>query len=197
MHIQDVTALLVSLTKLSLSCYPSRQHYISQVLNFAREKTLQYADTADLLHPQTLGNLRALLLAPITTYPSVLQLFSLEGYEDLLRVQPFATRRSIAHAVVHSVLKNETVISTPEQIDSVLGLCHVLVKDQKDAGVGMSTHPAKSHRERNMEEMAEEQGWIARVVHLFRSDDLDVQFSVRHLVHDSPFLANGCCYLRL
>lgn len=28
------------------------------------------------------------------------------------------------------------------------------------------------------EELAEEQGWVARMVHLFRSDDLEVQFQV-------------------
>jgi len=29
------------------------------------------------------------------------------------------------------------------------------------------------------EEMAEEQGWVARMVHLFRAESLDVQFEVR------------------
>ena len=33
------------------------------------------------------------------------------------------------------------------------------------------------HTER--EEIAEEQGWVARMVHLFRTDVLDVQFEVR------------------
>lgn len=178
LSIQDITALLVSLTNLSLSCYPTRQQYISQILHFAREKTMAFQDSPDLHHPVTANNLRNLLLAPINTYPSVLQLLSLEGYEDLLRVQSFGTRRALAHAVVHSVLKNQTVIGTPQHVDDVLRLCHVMVKDQKDAGVGMASHPGKTLRERNMEEMAEEQGWISRMVHLFRSDNLDTQFAV-------------------
>ncbi len=33
------------------------------------------------------------------------------------------------------------------------------------------------------EELAEEQGWVARMIHLFRSDDLDTHFQVS----GSPF----------
>lgn len=160
---------------------------MSQILRFAKEKTLLFQDSPDLHHPATASNLLSLLLAPIKTYPSVLQLLSLDGYEDLLRVQPFSTRRSIAHAVVHSVLRNDTVISTPEQVDEVFGLCHVLISDQKDAGVGMPSYPAR--REKSAEDMAEEQGWIARMVHLFRSDSIDTQLAVRpHCSFSHPLI---------
>jgi vacuolar protein sorting-associated protein 35 len=30
----------------------------------------------------------------------------------------------------------------------------------------------------DLKEMAEEQGWVARMVHLFKSDDLAIQFEV-------------------
>ena len=176
----------MSLANLSLSCYPDRLEYVGQVLNFAKFKVQEYADSSDLHHPQTTQNLMALMVAPINSYTTVLTLLALPHYQDLLRVQPFSTRRSIAHAVVGSVLKNETTISTPEDVKAVLDMCHVLVRDQKDAGVGMPNHPGMSRQYSNgrnqpqydVEEMAEEQGWIARMVHLFRSDDLDQQFAV-------------------
>lgn len=44
LSIQDVTALLVSLTNLSLSCYPDRLEYVDQVLGFARGKIKEFAD---------------------------------------------------------------------------------------------------------------------------------------------------------
>jgi len=44
LSIQDVTALLVSLTNLSLSCYPDRLEYVDKVLGFAREKVKEFAD---------------------------------------------------------------------------------------------------------------------------------------------------------
>lgn len=40
--IQDVTALLVSLIGLSLSCYPDRIDYVDQVLTFAKGKVDEY-----------------------------------------------------------------------------------------------------------------------------------------------------------
>lgn len=75
----------------------------------------------------------------------------------------------------------------------MLELCHVLIKDQTDSGVPPTVNgqqPAGAGAPRDprrqgpylmeREELAEEQGWIARMVHLFRSESLDVQFEVRH-----------------
>ena len=48
------------------------------------------------------------------------------------------------------------------------------------------------------EELAEEQGWIARMVHLFRAESLDVQFEVRTLFDHGEedlltFRFSSCC----
>ena len=81
------------------------------------------------------------------------------------------------------MLKNETIIETPEDVAGVLELCHVLVKDQSD-GSGMIQTPSHKDTRRQgphlleREEMAEEQGWVARMIHLFRAESLDVQFEV-------------------
>lgn len=155
----------------------------------------------DLHAQQTASNLAALLLAPINSYQSVLTLLALPSYAPLLSRQLYSTRRSLAHSIVSSVLKNETVIETPEDVDGVLELCGVLIKDQSDGanaslpgsgavvgGVGLaavhSSHNAKEIRRQpphfvEREEMAEEQGWVARMVHLFRAESLNVQFEVR------------------
>lgn len=39
-----MTALLVSLTNLSLSCYPDKLEYVDQVLGFAHDKIKEFAD---------------------------------------------------------------------------------------------------------------------------------------------------------
>ncbi|KWU43823.1 vacuolar protein sorting-associated protein 35 [Rhodotorula sp. JG-1b] len=190
LSIQDITALLVSLANLSLSCYPAQLTYIDQVLSFALYECASHASSADVHHPTTTANLLALLLAPIQNYINVLTLLALPSYEKLLYDQPYASRRSVAHAVVASVLKNETVIDSPEDVKGVLELCHVLVRDQKDrpAGPGrgaaavaspqMGRNGTNAAMAYDREEMAEEQGWIARIVHLFRAEDLGVQFSL-------------------
>ena len=82
-----------------------------------------------------------------------------------------------------SVLKNETVIETPGDVDGVLDLCHVLIKDQTDAVGGSAVKDVKEIRRQGpyvveKEDTAEEQGWVARMVHLFRAESLAVQFEV-------------------
>ncbi|KAF7437326.1 Vacuolar protein sorting-associated protein 35 [Pleurotus ostreatus] len=170
LSIQDITALLVSLTNLSLSCYPDRLEYVDQVLGFTAEKIKEFKESPDLNTQQTTSNLAALLVAPINSYQSILTLLAIPNYVPLLSQQLFFTRRSIAHSVISSVLKNETIIETPEDCDGVLELCHVLIKDQTDS--------ANPNAQANREEMAEEQGWVARMVHLFRAESLDVQFQL-------------------
>jgi vacuolar protein sorting-associated protein 35 len=96
----------------------------------------------------------------------------------LLSRQLFATRRTIAHAVVGSVLKNETVIESAADVDGVLDLCHVLVKDQGDAGAPAPAPRGAPSFYLEREDLAEEQGWVARMVHLFRADALDVQYEL-------------------
>lgn len=88
-------------------------------------------------------------------------------------------------------MKNETVFEIPEDVNGVLELCHVLIKDQTDTGpnLAIGSPPPKDPKELrrappmqqpiDFEELAEEQGWVARMVHLFRSDNLDTQFEVR------------------
>lgn len=139
----------------------------------------------DLHSQQTTANLASLLLAPINSYQSVLTLLALQRYSPLLAQQPYPTRRSLAHAVISSVLKNETVIETPEDVNGILELCHVLIKDEQDGSAPAPSFSSQSGRERRggpymheKEELAEEQGWIARMVHLFRAESLAVQFEV-------------------
>ncbi|KAL0576891.1 retromer complex subunit Vps35 [Marasmius crinis-equi] len=188
LSIQDITALFVSLTNLSLSCYPDRLEYVDQVLAYTAEKIKEFTDSPDLHAQQTTSNLAALLVAPINSYQSVLTLLAIPNYVPLLTKQLFSTRRSIAHSIVASVLKNETIIETPEDVDGVLELCHVLIKDQTDSGAGgaqagsgaqpNARDPRRQGPYYEREEMAEEQGWVARMVHLFKAESLDVQFEL-------------------
>ncbi|KAF8439372.1 vacuolar protein sorting-associated protein 35 [Boletus edulis BED1] len=183
LSIQDITALLVSLTNLSLSCYPDRLEYVDQILGFAHTKIKEYADSSDLHAPQTAANLAALLTAPINSYQSVLTLLAIPRYVPLLSQQLFSTRRSIAHSVVSSVLKNETVIETQGDVDGVLDLCLVLIKDQTDVMGSSAVKDVKEIRRQGpyvmeKEDVAEEQGWLARMVHLFRAESLGVQFEL-------------------
>lgn len=156
---------------------------------------MNHTHSPDIHAPQTVSNLAALLIAPINSYQSVLTLLAIPRYNSLLRQQPFSTRRSLSHAVISSVLKNETVIETPEDVNGILNLCHVLINDQTDSGLGAagSQQSLKDGRRvgpyhSDREDLAEEQGWVARMVHLFKADSLDVQFEVCPRLFTQPEL---------
>ena len=113
----------------------------------------------------------------------MLTLLALPNYVPLLSAQPYVTRRMLAHAIVSSVLKNETVIEDPGDVDGILELCQVLIREQHDAtplpqGTGGRRGTFSSGEK---EDVAEEQGWIARMVHLFRSESLSTQLEVRDI----------------
>ncbi|WVQ85663.1 hypothetical protein IAT38_007829 [Cryptococcus sp. DSM 104549] len=176
LSIMDITALCVSLINLSLSCYPDRLEYVDQILSFAHGKCHEYAQNPELHAPPATANLLALLLAPITSYLSILTLLAIPSYTPLLSAQPYSTRLAIGQAVVSSVLKNNTLIDSSEDVSGVLGLCAVLVKDQKDNSIGGGA--PRRGQPVDLRELAEEQGWVARMVHLFKSDDLGTHFEL-------------------
>ncbi|KAG8844411.1 Vacuolar protein sorting-associated protein 35 [Tulasnella sp. 330] len=195
LSIQDITALLVSLANLSLSCYPDRLEYVDQVLGFAKDKITEFVDRPELHSAQTTSNLQSLLLAPINSYQSALTLLALPRYNALLTLQNFSTRRAIAHAIVASIIKNETALESPEDVAGILEMAHVLVRDQRDPAAGLggrtpqgmppttTAYNATMGRPMgpgglDIEELAEEQGWVARMIHLFKADTLDTQFEL-------------------
>lgn len=118
----------------------------------------------------------------------MLTLLAIPQYVPLLTPQPFNTRRTLAHAVVTSVLKNETLIETPEDVDGVLELCHVLIKDQPTPAMNGEVQQLNERRPSHvqalpmMEDVQEEQGWVSRMIHLFKSSDLDSQFDVSAII---------------
>ncbi|KAK9316809.1 vacuolar protein sorting-associated protein 35 [Lipomyces starkeyi] len=193
--IGDVTALLVSLTNLCLNCYPADLDYIDQIMGFTLEKVEEFKDNADLHSPPAKNNILALLLAPISSYKSLLNVLAIPNYLRLLHAQSYATRRSIAAAVAHSILKNYTKIETPEDVEGVAELLRVIITEGQQPAVPFSNTAVASvapqvangaagaakRKDTETDETVEEQGWLARIVHLIQSDVPDVQFRMLQL----------------
>jgi len=159
--ITDIIALLVSLVKLSLNCYPDKLDFVDKVLGFASDNvrlTSNSPGSAELTSKKCKYLLLDLLLAPIQTYNKNLLKFltmpssniqtgiseksiSLAGnYTDLLVQQPYTIRRRIAHSVAKTLLeasvKYNFVINSIEGVDLFFGeLCSVMIREQKDGGL--------------------------------------------------------------
>lgn len=173
--IQDIIALLVSLTNLALNIYPERLDYVDQILAYATQKTREHINNADLHSPQAQQSLLALLQAPLNRYVSIFTALSLPTYVPLFQAQSYPTRRAVAGGVARALLKNQTRITKTEQLENVLEVLKVLVKESTQPAQG---YPGAQRRQAETDETMEEQGWLARIVHLLQGEDNDTQFKL-------------------
>lgn len=175
--VQDTIALLVSLTNLALNIYPERLDYVDQVLEYANGKVHEHTNSADLHSPAAQQSLLALLQAPLKRYISIFTALSLPTYVPLFQSQTYPTRRAVAGEVARTLLKNQTPISTTTQLENVLGVLGVLVKEGTQSQPGYPGAPARA-RAMETDETMEEQGWLARLVHLLAAEGNDTQFKL-------------------
>jgi vacuolar protein sorting-associated protein 35 len=174
--IQDIIALLVSLGNLALNNYPSRLDYVDQILAYATQKTKENINNADLHSPAAQQSLLALLQAPLTRYVSIFTALSLPTYVPLFQCQSYPTRRAVAGGIIKTLLNDQTKITKTEQLENVLEIMSVLVKEGSQASQG---YPGGSQRRPvETDETMEEQGWLARMVHLLQAENNDTQFKL-------------------
>ncbi|KAL8971733.1 MAG: hypothetical protein Q9197_003125 [Variospora fuerteventurae] len=189
LHIQDTIALLVSLARLALNVYPSRLDYMDQILSYASKKVAQYANSADLHSAPTQSNILALLIAPIKSYFSLFTALALPSLVPLLNVQTYPTRRAVAGEVAQNILRNETQISTPDELEGVLKILEVLIREGMQQPGGYPGMPSQ-RRSAETDETLMEQGWLARLVHRIQSPDNDTQLKLLQICRKSFTDAN-------
>ncbi|KAI9050767.1 hypothetical protein LZ554_004886 [Drepanopeziza brunnea f. sp. 'monogermtubi'] len=174
--IQDTTALLVSLVNLALNIYPERLDYVDQVLDYANSKVKQHANSADLHSPEAQTNILNLLLAPMKSYVSIFTALSLPQYIPLIHSQTYSCRRAVAGEVAKNLQKNLTNVSILSQLECVLEILKVLIKEGTQQPAGYSG--VQQRKAVETDETVEEQGWLARIVHLIHSDDNETQYKL-------------------
>lgn len=152
---------------------------------YTHKKVSEMANSADLHSPQCQQHILNLMLAPVKSYASLFTVLALPSYLPLLHTQSYPTRRSVAGVVAQNILKNQTKISTPEHAEGVFELLRVLIREgaQQQAGYPGAQAPRKG-RDIETDETVEEQGRLARIVHLLCSDNNDTQFKVGRTFND-------------
>lgn len=162
--------------------------YIDQILSYANEKVTQYANSADLHSAPAQSNILNLLLAPIKVYISLFTALALPNYIPLLNAQTYPTRRAVAGEIARSILRNQTKISSMDNLNGVLEIMRVLIKEGMQQPGG---YPGVQGPRRGVEtdETIEEQAWLARIVHLIQGQDNDTQFKL--LQATGKALGNG------
>ncbi|ODA77226.1 hypothetical protein RJ55_06853 [Drechmeria coniospora] len=174
--VQDSIALLVSLCNLALNNYPERLDYVDQILAFATIKSKENINNADMHSPAAQQSLLALLQAPLMRYTSMFTALSLPTYVPLFQCQSYPTRRAVAGGILRALLKDHVKISSVSQLENVLEVMSVLIKEGSQAPQG---YPGISQRRAvETDETMEEQSWLARMVHLLQAEDNDTQFKL-------------------
>lgn len=147
---------------------------MDQVFQFAQEVAAKHANSPDLHSQNAQSNVLRLLLSPIKTYQSIFTALALPHYIPLLQSQPYPTRRAVAGEVAQLILKGQIQIESRSNLDAVLEVMRVIIKEGNQAQGGYSGPIARKAAE--TEETVEEQGWLARIIHLIQSSNNDTQF---------------------
>lgn len=178
----DSVALMVALTNLALNIYPDRLDYVDQVLGFAKDKVAQYVNSADLHSQASQSQIVALLLAPVKSYFSIFTALALPNFIPLLHAQPYPSRRAIAGEIARTILQNQIKIDSEDGLKAVLEVLRVIIKEGTQQTSGYPGGPLQ-RKGQETDETIEEQGWIARMVHLLQSSSNDTQFKVSRSVN--------------
>lgn len=187
--IQDVSAMLVSLCNMALNCYPAQLEYIDQIFSYALAKTQENADSTDLHSKDCRDNLLKLLLAPISHYSSLITVLAIPSFVPMLNAQSLAIRRAVAAAVADCLVQSQTIIDSPEDAEGAFGLMKVLISDEGSSpNHGMRDRGDSKKPSLDSDQVIEEQGWLARLVHHLQNDDLETQYKLLQVARDSLIL---------
>ncbi|KAJ1914061.1 retromer complex subunit Vps35 [Mycoemilia scoparia] len=182
----DMVAILCSMLRLSLAGAernPDSAKQVSQVIAFVQGQMQRRSTFYDINSTATTNQLLGFLLSPLRAYPNPIKILELKDYQELLSGQNDLIQKNVGTALVTAMLQRETIMSTVEHVKGIFGICSKLIV----GGVLQSSSNAKESRRRregksslpemDEEDIAEEQGLLARLVHLIQAEDPETQTS--------------------
>ncbi|KAJ2075395.1 retromer complex subunit Vps35, partial [Coemansia sp. S100] len=188
--LHDAIAICASMLRLSLACNPQPAEPVDDVLAFVREQ-LRARDLSPGAHnPATANQLLSLLLGPLRAYPNPLKVLELGNYGPLLESQAERTRKSVAVALLTAILQRNTTMATEEEVAGIVRLCASLMSRAPEAQSAALGHTSASDMPYpgtpfDEDDLAEEQGLLARLVHLIRGPDVVSQLSLLTVARDA------------
>ena len=112
--------------------------------------------------------LTKLMMIPVDSYDDVSTLLKLTHYSALIDYFDYEARKSLGIYIINNALELGRLITTTEQVDSLLTMLSPLVCDQKD----------QPDEDPDPEDFAEEQSSMARFISLFQAESPDQQNAV-------------------
>uniref|UniRef100_A0A336L8X8 Vacuolar protein sorting-associated protein 35 n=1 Tax=Culicoides sonorensis TaxID=179676 RepID=A0A336L8X8_CULSO len=168
MPLEDVVSLQVALVSLAQKVYPTRIDYVDQVLG-TTDKIMERLNMTSIACTLPVNQeLSRLLRLCIDFYNNILVVLELNNFSKLMQRFDYTSRKAMSLYMAMNVLENETQIPDAESVDAVLSVLSPLIKDQED----------QPNEKIDMEDFAEEQSIVGRIVHLLRSDEPDMQYKI-------------------
>lgn len=168
---EDMLALQLALLKLAQRCHPDKLPYVNRVLAHTDRICADIYQASGKPHLEhntpVFKELMKILKLPADHYKNILTLIKLQNYAPLINRLNQVGRMMIAVHLINDVLESDTTVSTPEDVEAVLSMLEVLVKEQPDGAVDTDN-----------EDFVEEQGLLARLIHHFKSDSADQQYLI-------------------
>uniref|UniRef100_A0A1B0GA98 Vacuolar protein sorting-associated protein 35 n=1 Tax=Glossina morsitans morsitans TaxID=37546 RepID=A0A1B0GA98_GLOMM len=170
MPLEDTISLQVALLSLAQKVYPERVDYVDKVISHMLSVNQE---------------LSRLLRICVDFYNNVLTIIQLNNFCPLLDKFDHTSRKTLALYLVMNILEYETLIPTADEADAVLNLIAPLIKDDEELASRNDVEIS------DLEEFAEEQGIVARFVHLMKSEEPDMQYKILQVAR-KHLGAGGC-----
>ncbi|XP_017837677.1 vacuolar protein sorting-associated protein 35 isoform X1 [Drosophila busckii] len=183
MPLEDTISLQVALLSLAQKVYAERVDYVDTVLGTTAQ-ILDRMNMNNISHLLSVNQeLSRLLRICIDFYNNALTIIQLHNFCPLLEKFDYTSRKSLALYLVMNILENETTVPTADQADNILTIITPLIKDDDNSST------AAANNNVDPEEFAEEQGVVARFIHLLKSDEPDMQYKMLQIAR--KHLGNG------
>ena len=174
-QLDGVLALQTSLLQFARSCYPAKLEFVDQALGAC----VEHLDAATSSGGGE--DIVKLLSIPLNSGGSVLEVLELSNFPKLMnKLQP-AKQREVAVQLCKALILTGAVLDTPDKVEHLFMFVQPLVvleeepaaaEDDEDEEDSQQTTDATAAR------VVDEQNLLARLVHLLRTDNLDVLFKL-------------------
>lgn len=175
LSIEEISSLLESVSRLTLTYYPTNYANIDLVFKFAIDKIKELEPTSN---DSSSGdqNFKSLLLAPIHNYVNLLDILKLENFCDLLDSEPLKIQKIVSLEILNKILNNGIRLKTIDHVNGVFKLLRVVIEN----------------KEKDTEESVEfisEQEKLAKLIHLIGNKDSTIHAKL--LTNAKTLLSKG------
>mmetsp|Transcript_33662 Transcript_33662/g.79874 ORF Transcript_33662/g.79874 Transcript_33662/m.79874 type:complete len:844 (+) Transcript_33662:247-2778(+) len=159
----EIASLYAALLSFAAEVHPDKNKYVNVVME----------SCCKVLEPRGTISDRAaekqavdLLVAPLDKL-GLAEVLRMPAYPQMMALLAPATRKELCVTICRAMVRSQSRMTNTEDLGRLFGLIDMLIQDQPGDG------PLEDD-----EDFREEQNLVARIVHLFRSDDLDEQMEL-------------------